>query len=171
MKAAISQLIWNLFVNTIGRSAIVSNNLRYILFRIAGMRTKSSNIRSGCTFRGKSVFIGKNVLINHNVFIDAWEKVIIGDNVSIAFGVMICTSSHQIGDGNQRAGQSIRKPVTIEDGCWIGANATILPGVYIGKGCIIAAGSIVLNNCEENCLYAGIPAKRVKFLNNISKYD
>ena len=57
------------------------------------MRVKSKNIRSGCTFRGKSVFIEKGVFLNHNVFIDAWGKVVIGENTSIAFDVLFV---HQV---------------------------------------------------------------------------
>jgi maltose O-acetyltransferase len=55
-------------------------------------------------------------------------------------------------------------PVTIEDGCWIGANATVLPGVRIAGGTVIAAGAVVTRDCEPNSLYAGVPATRIKAL-------
>lgn len=128
------------------------------------MRTKSSNIRSGCIFRGKSIFIEEGVFINHNVFIDAWESVTIKKNTSIAFDVMICTSSHRIGENNKRAGESKRRPVVIGKGCWIGARCIILPGVTIGDGCVIAAGSVVNKDCDPNSLYAGNPAKFIRIL-------
>lgn len=164
IKNFISVIIWNLFVNTIGKSLFISNRLRFIFYKIAGMRTKSSNIRSGCIFRGKSIFIEKGVFINHNVFIDAWESVTIKENTSIAFDVMICTSSHKIGESSKRAGESQRKPIIIGKGCWIGARSIILPGVIIGDGCVIAAGSVVNKDCNSNSLYAGNPAKFIKKL-------
>lgn len=77
---------------------------------------------------------------------------------------MICTTTHYIGDENKRAGNSLRKPITIGRGCWIGTRSIILPGVTIGDGCIIAAGSVVNKDCEPNGLYAGCPAKRIKNL-------
>ena len=52
----------------------------------------------------------------------------------------------------------------IEDGVWIGARTLLLPGVRVGKGAIIAAGSVVLDDVEPNKLYAGIPAKNKKTL-------
>ncbi|MCR4913326.1 MAG: acyltransferase [Lactobacillus sp.] len=55
-------------------------------------------------------------------------------------------------------------PVKIDDGCWIGANVTILPGVHIGKGCVIGAGAVVNKDCEPNGVYVGVPAKRIKDL-------
>lgn len=52
----------------------------------------------------------------------------------------------------------------VDDGTWIGSCSLILPGVHIGKGVIIAAGSVVTKDCEDNCLYAGNPAKLVRRL-------
>ena len=55
-------------------------------------------------------------------------------------------------------------PIKIVDDCWIGANTTIMPGVTIAKGCIIAANSLVTKYTEPNGLYVGKPAKRIKEL-------
>jgi len=143
---------------------LVPQKLRYTLYKIAGMRTSSSKIRSGCTFRGKSLVIEKGVFLNHNVFIDSWEKVTIKENASIAFDVLICTSGHKIGESFKRAGVSDRKPIVIGKGCWVGARATILPGVILGDGCVIAAGSVVTKDCKPNTLYAGVPAKEIRSL-------
>lgn len=51
------------------------------------------------------------------------------------------------------------QPVTIEDGCWIGANVTILKGVTIGKGSVVAAGAVVNKSCEPYSIIAGVPAR------------
>lgn len=74
-------------------------------------------------------------------------------------------STHDIGDKTLRAGKYIQKSVIVEDGVWIGANATILPGVTIAEGCIIGAGALVNKSTEPNGLYVGVPAKRIKDLN------
>lgn len=58
----------------------------------------------------------------------------------------------------------IHKPITVGKGCWIGANAIILPGVTIGDGCIIGAGAVVNKDCAPNGLYVGVPTKRVRDL-------
>ena len=50
----------------------------------------------------------------------------------------------------------------VHDGCWIGANSTILPGTVIEKGCVIAAGSVVKGLLKSNRLYAGMPAKEIR---------
>jgi maltose O-acetyltransferase len=77
---------------------------------------------------------------------------------------MFCTSTHEIGSRERRGGKSISIPIKVGNGCWIGARSMILPGVTIGDGCIIAAGSVVTKDCEPNGLYAGTPAKRIKDL-------
>ena len=53
-------------------------------------------------------------------------------------------------------------PIVVHDGCWIGANSTILPGTVIEKGCVIAAGSVVKGLLKSNRLYAGMPAKEIR---------
>ncbi|WP_060664555.1 DapH/DapD/GlmU-related protein [Bacillus sp. CHD6a] len=78
--------------------------------------------------------------------------------------VLFCTSTHEFGTCERRAGKPYGKPIKIGNGCWVGARVTILPGVTIGDGCIIAAGSVVTKDCESNSLYSGVPAKRVKGL-------
>lgn len=55
--------------------------------------------------------------------------------------------------------------IIIENDVWIGMNCTILKGVKIGSGSIVAAGSVVISDIESNCLYAGNPAKKIKSYN------
>lgn len=78
--------------------------------------------------------------------------------------VSFINSSHEIGDSTRRASNNISDAILIGDGCWIGANVTILPGVSIGDGCIIGAGSVVTKDCKSNTLYAGCPAKEIRKL-------
>lgn len=77
---------------------------------------------------------------------------------------MLTTVTHEIGNSDQRAGVNLYKSIKIDEGCWLGANVTVLPGVTIGKGCIVGAGSLVNKSLEENYMYAGVPARKIKYL-------
>lgn len=90
--------------------------------------------------------------------------VIIGSDVAIGFGTTIITITHDYGISNRRAGNLSAKDVRIGDGCWIGANVTICPGVSVGDGTVVAAGAVLVGNLEPNCLYGGVPAKIIKRL-------
>lgn len=91
-------------------------------------------------------------------------QITIESNVYIGMKTLFCAVSHEIGEPSFRAGKAYAKDIFVGEGTWIGANVTILPNVKIGKGCIIAAGAVVNKDCEENCLYAGVPAKLIKRL-------
>lgn len=77
---------------------------------------------------------------------------------------LFCAVTHELGESNNRAGKAYAKNIIVGQGTWIGANVTILPNVKIGKGCVIAAGSVLTKDCEDNCMYAGVPAKIVRKL-------
>lgn len=127
-----------------------------------------------CVFYGQEFWIndfhlGNYSFINKNCTFSGFgtegSLVDIGDNVMVGHNVIFCCVSHKIGNAKHRAGDHICKPIYVGNGCWIGAGVIILPGVTIGHGCVIAAGSVVTKNCDCNCLYAGVPAKKIKDLN------
>ncbi|GAB6045606.1 acyltransferase [Caminibacter profundus] len=107
--------------------------------------------------------IGNNVQINPNTVI--YGKVIIGNNVMIAPNCMIASGNHGIKmSGIPMIDQecTTKGPIIIEDDVWIGANSVILDGVKVSKGCVIAAGSVVVKSTKEYGIYAGVPAKLIK---------
>ncbi len=122
-----------------------------------------ATVNPGLFFRTNKVKIGAS-FVNNNCHFENSEMVEIGNNCHIAMDVLFCTDSHEIGSEQKRGGELYFSPIKVGNGCWIGARATILPGVKIGDGCIIAAGSVVNKDCESNGLYAGVPAKRIKDL-------
>jgi acetyltransferase-like isoleucine patch superfamily enzyme len=97
--------------------------------------------------------------INHNVNIACFHHIRIGDRVAIAENVTIRDSdNHRL----NYDGHAVSKPIEIGNHVWIGMNATILKGVRIGDGAVIAAGSVVTKDVPSHCLAAGVPAKVIK---------
>jgi len=156
----------DLFINELLGSGAIPNRLRTFGYKIYGMDVQSNGIRPYCKFWSSNIQIGKGTTINYKCFFANSDDagIEIGENCDIAPEVMLCTFTHEIGASERRGGIPIRKPIKIGNGCWVGTKSTILPGVTIGDGCIIAAGSIVTKDCQPNGLYAGIPAKRIRNL-------
>ncbi|PUU71914.1 acetyltransferase [Flavobacterium sp. WLB] len=109
---------------------------------------------------GKHISIGKNVFINFDCTFLALGGITIEDDVLIGPKVSFITESHPL-DPEQRKGL-IGKPIHIKKNAWIGANATILPGVTIGENAIVAAGAVVSKDVPDNTIVGGIPAKFIK---------
>jgi maltose O-acetyltransferase len=165
MNNFLGKNIKDIFLNTIASTRLCPLVLRRIIYRVFGHNV--SRVLPGCILgygKGK-LFLGKGSFCNYNCFFDLGDNITIGSGVSIGMNVTFINSSHKFGNSECRAGEGYAKPIRIEDGCWIGANVVILPGVRIRKGCIIGAGSIVTKDCESNGLYSGNPAKRIKNLN------
>ncbi len=101
-------------------------------------------------------------VINYNCVILDTSPVNIGKNVFIAPGVCIACSGHSINSEQRAKGIGTSKPITIEDDVWIGANSTICPGVTIGKGSVIAAGSVVNKDIPQGVVAAGVPCKEIR---------
>jgi maltose O-acetyltransferase len=108
--------------------------------------------------RRTGVSIGANSRINRDCMIDVRGGVTIGDNVSISPQVAISTAAHSAVDRGFRV--EIR-PVAIEDNVWIGMRATILGGVTLGRGSVVAAGAVVTKDVPPLTIVAGVPAKPV----------
>lgn len=106
---------------------------------------------------GKNIHIGKNVFINSNCNFQDQGGIYIGNNCLIGHRVVLATLNHDINPTLRKC--VYQKPIFIEDNVWIGSGAIILPGVRIGKNSIVAAGSVVTKNVEENTIVAGVPAK------------
>ena len=111
---------------------------------------------------GKNIYIGNGTIINCNVTILDTNRVEIGENVFIAPGVVISAATHPL-DAQRRVNRYFQShPIIVKDCAWIGANATILTGVTIGKNAVVAAGAVVTRDVPDNCLVGGVPAKIIK---------
>lgn len=144
--------------------------LKRLLLRLTGaIIGKNVRICSSATFIGSGqLIIGDNTWIGHRCLISASSLIHIGANCDIAPNVYIGNGTHIITPWCDRiASIEICKDIVIGDGCWIGVNSTILPGVEIGNKCVIAAGSVVTHSFVSNCcLLAGVPAAIKKEISN-----
>ena len=108
--------------------------------------------------------IGWGSRVNSPFYAELNAPILIGNRVSIGHNVVFITTDHEIGGAAERAGPSRPAGITIEDGAWIGACVTILPGVTVGHGSVVAAGSLVTQSVPPNKLVGGVPARTVKAL-------
>lgn len=130
---------------------------------------KKVYIGRGCSFIYKNVFLGNNISIGQNAtFICGVAKIYINDNVMFGPHVFVIAGSHRVDvvgefmiDVHEKLPEN-DKDIIIENDVWVGANVIILKGVTVGRGSIIAAGSIVTKDVEPYSIYAGIPAKKIK---------
>ncbi|OUJ67844.1 DapH/DapD/GlmU-related protein [Hymenobacter crusticola] len=111
---------------------------------------------------GQFISLGKNVFINHACsFLDI-GGITIEDNVMIGPRVNLTSENHPL-DPRDRT-TVLLQPIVIKRNAWIGASATILPGVTVGENAVVAAGAVVSRDVLPNTVVAGIPAKVVKTL-------
>lgn len=116
-----------------------------------------------CGFHlGRDVYIADGLIIVEEL--SGPEKLTIGDRVSMAPRVMLVLSSHPNESRIRPFAPTARGDITIEDDAWIGACAVILPGVTIGRGAVVGAGSVVTSDVPPLTIVAGQPAKPVRKL-------
>lgn len=114
---------------------------------------------------GFNIFLGENFFANHHcVMLDA-DRITIGDNVLLGPGVHFYTTTHPLNCEQRRQGIQLRAPIVVGDDCWIGGNSIIMPGVTIGGGAVIGAGSVVTQNIPEFSLAYGNPCRVQKNIN------
>jgi acetyltransferase-like isoleucine patch superfamily enzyme len=111
---------------------------------------------------GKNIHFGNNVFVNANCSFQDQGGIYIGNDVLIGHHVVLATLNHDMAPA-KRAKLSA-KPIHIGNQVWIGANATILPGVTIGKGSVIGAGAVVTKDVEPYSVMGGVPARRIRYL-------
>lgn len=124
---------------------------------------RSARISLRARLKGKGLSIGKGTFINDNCYISMKaQESYISSKCMIGPNTVIIDHNHKVPlnceSMYELRSHSIIKAVIIQEDCWIGANVTILPGVTLGRGSIVAAGSVVTKNVEEFSIYGGNPA-------------
>tara|TARA_B110001469_G_scaffold54835_1_gene52902 strand:- start:162 stop:1514 length:1353 start_codon:yes stop_codon:yes gene_type:complete len=147
-------------------------SLRMFLLRFwAGCGiSKSSNVLSGCRILNpRGVVVGSSSRVNTGAILDGRGAVLsIGSNVDIAMDVILWTLTHDIDDSNH---SSYCGAVYVEDYVWIGCRSIVMPGVRIGRGAVVAAGSVVTKDVEPMSVVGGIPAQHIKWRQNNLNYQ
>ena len=115
----------------------------------------------------KGLKLGDNVAVGWFAELDARGGITVGDNTNISSHVKIITGSHDIDDPDFTADFL---PVHIGHHCWIGTGATILQGVTLGDGAVVAAGSVVTKDIPARTVYGGIPARYIRDRNSDLNY-
>lgn len=137
-------------------------------YKCLGVIGDNYRISSNITVVGSyaNLELGQNAEINTGCFLLSKDKIKIGDNSTLAYQATILTSSNPNGPHNKLAKiyPKYTAPVIIGDNTWIGARATILPGVIIGSYCVIAAGSVVTKDVPDFTVVGGVPARFIKNL-------
>ena len=106
-----------------------------------------------------NLVIGNHVWIGEDVWIDNLAKVTIKDNVCISQGCLLLCGNHNY---KKTSFDLIIGEITLEEGSWAGAKTVICPGVRLGKNSLLTVGSIATSSLEENWIYQGNPAKKLK---------
>jgi acetyltransferase-like isoleucine patch superfamily enzyme len=114
------------------------------------------------SFPGGVLKVGPRTFINSGVSICAQQLVVIGENCAIGnYSLIMDTDFHKVGDHTE---WPLAKPVVIEDDVWIAARVTVLKGVRIGRGAVIAAGAVVTKDVPPYTVVGGVPAKVIRTL-------
>lgn len=143
---------------------------RALVYRRAGIQIGPRTlIRGILRLRGgrdavRNLTIGSDCLIYPPGSIDCCAPVQVGNNVTFGPHVTIVTGTHELVDPCHRAGALVPKPVVIEDGAWLCLGVIILPGVTVGKGAVVAAGSVVTRDVPPHTLVGGSPARVIRSL-------
>lgn len=147
-----------------------------ILFRLCPFRLSAMK---GCALQIFGAKVGRGVVIKPRVIItfpwkltlgnnvwlgeECWllnlDHITIGNNVCVSQRAFLCTGNH---DYKSQNFDLIVKPIRVEDGAWIGANAWVGPGVCVGNHAVLAAGSVIANDLAPFGIYRGNPAILVK---------
>jgi maltose O-acetyltransferase len=144
--------------------------VRLRLLRLGGIRIgPGSGVGGAVRVAGgaspaRNLTLGADCFVNDGCRFDASAPITIGDGVYLGHDVAVLTATHDLGGPERRAGHLQGRPITIEDGAWVGARATILPGVTIGAGSVVAAGAVVHASVKPHTMVGGVPARRIRDL-------
>lgn len=101
--------------------------------------------------------LGANAWVGEGAWIDNLARVDIGANACVSQGAYLCTGNH---DFKRETFDLVAQPIVIEDGAWIAARATVAPGTHVGRGAVLALGSVGKGRLDPMGFYEGVPARK-----------
>lgn len=145
--------------------------LRALLLRLAGMKVAyPAHIWSPVEVRpigaASRIYIGRDTFINSHVRFAARAPggIRIGERVMIGPGCYFETANHALTTDESGRRITLPRPIVVESDVWLGARVTVLPGVHIGRGSVVAAGAVVADDVEPYTLVGGVPARLLRRL-------
>lgn len=159
LRRLVWEVVWAVLFRPTPRWCL--NGWRCFLLWAFGARIgKGVRIQGGAkVWQPWRLAIGDNCWIDAGVSLYCVDDIKIGSNAVISEGAFICTATHDI---SSPIFELQTNPVTIGDSAWVCAKATVLPGVTVGEGAIVAAGSVVAKDVEPWTVVGGNPAKFIK---------
>ena len=157
----ILRILWYLFSLFFFKSSwLPFSFFKVFILRIFGAKIgKSVVIKPSVNIKYPwKLSLANHVWIGENVWIDNLDNVVIGNNVCISQGAFLLCGNHNY---KKDSFDLITKPIIVEDGVWIGAKSTVLPGVTAKSHSILSAGSVTSKNLEPYSIYRGNPAEKV----------
>ena len=174
LRAAYSWCVWTwadlrLFILTVV-GYVPSHRLRNMTYRRFGVQlpTTSSIHWRARFFCPERLIVGDHCTLGNDGFFDAREGITFGSSVNVAAEVRIYTREHDIDD--PYFGE-VGGPVIIEDYVYIGTRATILPGIRIGRGAVVASGAVVTKDVPPYMLVGGVPARAIRERSHDLRYS
>lgn len=144
MNALIVRASWNPFMG----------------IKVALLRAFGAKIGKGLVIKNNVIIKSPwNLVIGDDCWIDNLDKVVIGSNVCISQGALLLTGNH---DYTISSMPYRNAPIKIEDGAWVGAKTTVCPGVNVHRNAILTVGSVATKDMEENGIYQGNPAVKIR---------
>jgi acetyltransferase-like isoleucine patch superfamily enzyme len=165
LVAALLFYFYNSFVSFFPNYCIRHLYLTRVLKIVLG---KNSAVHMGCFVTGRNISIGHNTIINRKCCLDGRGQLKIGNNVSISPESYVISMTHDIQSSDFAP---VRKATQIDDYVWIGTRALILPGVHVGPGSVVGAGSVVTKDVPPYAIVAGSPARKIGERNQNLNYN
>jgi maltose O-acetyltransferase len=131
-----------------------------VLRELLGSIGSGSSIRPPffCDY-GYNISLGDEVFLNFNCVMLDVVPITLGDRVQVASAVQFLAADHPLDATERASGRESGRPITVEDDVWLGGGAILCPGVTIGRGSIIGAGSVVTHDVPAGVVAAGNPCR------------
>jgi maltose O-acetyltransferase len=162
-------LLWSWLVMTatgwLPDLAAVQRLRGWLLSPFLKRRGRDFQVASGARIASlANLAVGDHVYVGPGAIISAGLEVTLGDGVMLGHYAVVVDGNHSEIDGNYRFGPRVERPIRIGRGTWVGAHATVVAGVTIGEGVVVAANAAVVRDIPDRVLVAGVPAQVVRSL-------
>lgn len=134
------------------------------LLRLAGWEIGVGTKVVGPVFCTGTLIVGENCWLGRNLTIHGNGAVRIGDRCDLGPDVTFLTGGHGMGSGQRRAGAGETYTIRLEDGCWVGARATLMGNISMGRGSVLAACGCAVGDIPPDTLAGGVPAREIRKL-------